>query len=144
MGNDKLLDKMVEYLQENVFNQLFEDEDKKILADFLDDEVGSYTLEAIPTELVYKPYRDGGYLEQRVFQFGSREYYDDSDNQNIDNLAFYDDIEKIIRENNKQHIWPDIKGIQEIECLNNGAIQNEEEGKAKYVIQIRILILKEA
>lgn len=143
MDRETLLDKMVEYLQEQVFNQIFNDEDKKILADFLDDEVGSYTLEVIPTELLYRTYRDGGYIEQRVFQFGSREYYDDSNNQNIDNLAFYDKIVEIIRNNNKQHVLPDIEGIQEIECLNNGAIQNEEEGKAKYVIQIRILILKE-
>ena len=143
MENDTLLDMMVEYMQDDVFNQIL-DENTKILADFLDDEVGSYTLEVLPTDLIYKPYRDGGYIEQRVFQFGSREYYDDSDKQNIDNLAFYDEIIKIIRNNNKQHILPNIEGIQAIECLNNGAIQNEEEGKAKYAIQIRILILKEA
>ena len=143
MENDTLLDMMVEYMQDNVFTQI-SNGNRKILADFLDDEVGSYTLEVLPTDLIYKSYRDGGYIEQRVFQFGSREYYDDSDKQNIDNLAFYDEIIKTIRENNKEHILPNIEGIQAIECLNNGAIQNEEHGKAKYAIQIRILILKEA
>ena len=41
-------------------------------------------------------------------------------------------------QNNKHHILPDIKGIQSIECLSNGTIQDVQKGTAKYVIQMRI------
>ena len=65
-----------------------------ILADFLGDEATSYTIEPIPVEPVLRQYRDGGSLNQYVFQFGSREFYDNSVAQNISNLGFYERYSK--------------------------------------------------
>ena len=115
-----------------------------ILADFLGDEATSYTIEPIPVEPVLKPYSDGGSLNQYVFQFGSREYYDNSVAQNINNLGFYERFQEEIETNNKNGVLPNIKGIQSIECLNNGTIQDVQNGTAKYVIQMRITYEKEA
>lgn len=115
-----------------------------ILADFLGDEATSYTIEPIPVEPKIRPYRDGGSLNQYVFQFGSREFYDNSVAQNINNLGFYERFQEEIETNNKNGVLPDIKGIQSIECLNNGTIQDVQNGTAKYVIQMRITYEKEA
>ena len=115
-----------------------------ILADFLGDEATSYTIEPIPVEPVLRQYRDGGSLNQYVFQFGSREFYDNSVAQNINNLGFYEKFQEEIETNNKNGVLPDIKGIQNIECLNNGTIQDVQNGTAKYVIQMRITYEKEA
>lgn len=115
-----------------------------ILADFLDDDAISYSIEPIPVEPVLRPYRDGGSLNQYVFQFGSREFYDNSVAQNIHNLGFYERFQEEIETNNKNGVLPDIKGIQSIECLNNGTIQDVQNGTAKYVIQMRITYEKEA
>ena len=115
-----------------------------ILADFLGDEATSYTIEPIPVEPKLRPYRDGGSLNQYVFQFGSREFYDNSVTQNINNLGFYERFQEEIETNNKNGVLPDIKGIQSIECLNNGTIQDAQNGTAKYVIQMRITYEKEA
>ena len=115
-----------------------------ILADFLGDEATSYTIEPIPVEQVLRPYSDGGSLNQYVFQFGSREFYDNSVAQNINNLGFYERFQEEIETNNKNGVLPDIKGIQSIECLNNGTIQDVQNGTAKYVIQMRITYEKEA
>lgn len=115
-----------------------------ILADFLGDEATSYTIEPIPVEPKLRPYRDGGSLNQYVFQFGSREFYDNSVAQNINNLGFYERFQKEIETNNKNGVLPDIKGIQSIECLDNGTIQDVQNGTAKYVIQMRITYEKEA
>lgn len=115
-----------------------------ILADFLDDEATSYTIESIPVEPKLRQYRDGGSLNQYVFQFGSREFYDNSVAQNINNLGFYERFQEEIETNNKNGVLPDIKGIQSIECLNNGTIQDVQNGTAKYVIQMRITYEKEA
>lgn len=115
-----------------------------ILADFLDDEATSYTIESIPVEPKLRQYRDGGSLNQYVFQFGSREFYDNSVAQNINNLGFYERFQEEIETNNKNGVLPDIKGIQSIECLNNCTIQDVQNGTAKYVIQMRITYEKEA
>lgn len=115
-----------------------------ILVDFLGEDATSYSIEPIPVEPKLKSYTDGGSLNQYVFQFGSREFYDNSVAQNIDNLGFYEKFQNEIETNNKNGVLPDITGIQSIECLNNGTIQDVQSGTAKYVIQMRITYEKEA
>ena len=115
-----------------------------ILVDFLGEDATSYSIEPIPVEPVLKSYADGGSLRQYVFQFGSREFYDNSVAQNINNLGFYEKFQEEIETNNKNGVLPEIIGIQSIECLNNGTIQDVQSGTAKYVIQMRITYEKEA
>lgn len=115
-----------------------------ILVDFLGEDATSYSIEPIPVEPVLRQYKDGGSLNQFVFQFGSREFYDNSVAQNINNLGFYEKFQEEIETNNKNGVLPEIKGIQSIECLNNGTIQDVQSGTAKYVIQMRITYEKEA
>lgn len=136
-----MVDKIREYFLKNV---TLAKEFDNILADFLDDDATSYSIEPIPVEPKIRPYRDGGSLNQYVFQFGSREFYDKSVAQNINNLGFYERFQEEIETNNKNGVLPDIKGIQSIECLNNGTIQDVQNGTAKYVIQMRITYEKEA
>lgn len=134
-----MVEKIREYFLKHV---TLAKEFNNILADFLEDEATTYTIEPVPVEPVLKPYKDGGALKQFVFHFGSREYYDNSDKQNIENLDFYERFQEEIESNNRKKILPDIEGIQEIECLSNGTIQDVQNGTAKYVIQMRITYLK--
>lgn len=135
---------MIEELKKYFLNEVtLAEEFKNILADFLGDEATDYVIEPIPIEPVLKQYADGSYLGQLTFQFGSREYYDDSNDQNIENLDFYERFQAEIESNNRNHILPNIDGIQSIECLSNGTIQDVQKGTAKYVIQMRITYLKE-
>ena len=135
---------MIEKIREYFLNEVRLVEDfKNILADYLEEDATSYVIEPIPVESVLKQYSDGGSLNQFVFQFGSREYYDSSETQNIENLDFYERFKNELEANNNNGILPDIKGIQSIECLNNGTIQNVQEGTAKYVIQMRITYLRD-
>lgn len=135
---------MIEKLKEYFLNKVtLAEEFKNILADFLGEEATDYTIEPIPIEPKERPYRDGGYLGQLTFNFGSREYYDDSNKQNIENLDFYERFYNEIEYNNRHRILPDIEGIQSIECLSNGTIQDVQKGTAKYVIQMKITYLKE-
>lgn len=134
-----MVEKIREYFLKHV---TLAKEFNNILIDFLEDEATTYTIEPVPVEPVLKPYKDGGALKQFVFQFGSREYYDNSDKQNIENLDFYERFQEEIESNNRKKILPDIEGIQEIECLSNGTIQDVQNGTAKYVVQMRITYLK--
>lgn len=111
---------------------------ENILIDFLDKEAITYTIEPIPVDYVVTNYTDGSSLRQFVFQFSSREYYDESVAQQISNLGFYEKFQNEIEKNNNSRILPDIDGIQTIECLNYGTIQDTQSGTAKYGIQMRI------
>ncbi len=134
-----MVEKLREYFIEHI---TLAEEFKNILADFLGDDATDYTIETIPIEPILKQYADGSYLGQLTFQFCSREYYDDSNDQNIDNLDFYEKFQQEIEYNNEHGILPDIDGIQSIECLSNGTIQDIENKTAKYVIQMRITYFK--
>ena len=136
-----MIEKIRDYFKKNV---TLAEEFDNILVDFLGEDATSYSIEPIPVEPVLRPYRDGGSLNQYVFQFGSREFYDNSVAQNIHNLGFYERFQEEIETNNKNGVLPDVKGIQSIECLNNGTIQDVQNGTAKYVIQMRITYEKEA
>lgn len=130
-----MLEKIRDYFEEHV---TLAEEFNDILVDFLGEEATSYSIEPIPTENILRPYTDGSALYQLVFQFGSKEFYDESLNQNIENINFYERLQQEIDENNRKGILPDINGIQSIECLNNGTIQDIQNGTAKYGIQMRI------
>ena len=136
-----MIEKIRDYFKENV---TLAEEFDNILVDFLGEDATSYSIEPIPVEPVLRQYRDGGSLNQYVFQFGSREFYDNSVAQNINNLGFYEKFQEEIETNNKNGVLPEITGIQSIECLNNGTIQDVQSGTAKYVIQMRITYEKEA
>lgn len=135
-----MIDKIKDYFLNKV---TLAEEFKSILADFLGEDATDYVIEPISIEPRLRQYADGSYLGQLTFNFGSREYYDNSKTQNIENLDFYEKFYNEIEENNKKRILPDIEGIQSIECLGNGTIQDVEKGTAKYVIPMRITYLKE-
>ena len=136
-----MIEKIRDYFKSKV---TLAEEFDNILVDFLGEDATSYSIEPIPVEPKLKPYTDGGSLNQYVFQFGSREFYDNSVAQNINNLGFYEKFQEEIETNNKNGVLPEITGIQSIECLNNGTIQDVQSGTEKYVIQMRITYEKEA
>jgi len=51
----------------------------------------------------------------------------------------YEKIEKL----NKERTLPNIKGIDKIKCLDNGAIQSATPNTARYSILMQILYYKE-
>lgn len=135
-----MIEKIKEYFLEHI--QLAQ-EFENILVDFIGDEAITYTIEPIPVEPVIRPYTDGSSLRQYVFQFGSREYYDNGVAQNIENLDFYERFKNEIETKNRNGVLPDVEGIQSIECLTDGTIQDVQNGTAKYIIQMRITYIKE-
>ena len=100
-----MIEKIRDYFKEHV---TLAEEFDNILVDFLGDEATTYTIEPVPVEPILKQYVDGGSLRHYVFQFGSREFYDNSVAQNIENLEFYERFQEEIETNNKNGVWPDI------------------------------------
>ena len=134
---------MISKIRQYFFELGIIDENSNINVDFLSNEPIQYVIEPIPVEPIIKPYKDGGTLRQFVFQFGSREYFGADVIQNMKNTEFYEDFSALIEDNNKKGVLPKIDGIQSIECLNNGTINEDNTDNAKYVIQMRITYYKD-
>ena len=133
---------MISKIRQYFFDLGIIDENSNINVDFLSNKPIEYVIEPIPMEPIIKPYKDGGSLRQFVFQFGSREYFGADVIQNMKNTEFYEDFSELIEDNNKKGVLPKIDGIQSIECLNNGTINEDNTDNAKYVIQMRITYYK--
>ena len=134
---------MISKLRQYFFDLGIIDENSNINVDFLSNEPIEYVIEPIPVEPVIRQYADGSSLRQFVFQFGSREYFGADVIQNMKNTEFYEDFSELIEDNNRKGVLPKINGIQSIECLNNGTINEDNTDNAKYVIQMRITYYKD-
>lgn len=134
---------MIDKLRNYFFQLGIIDENSNINVDFLSNEPIEYVIEPIPVEPIIKPYKDGGSLRQFVFQFGSREYFGADVVQNMANTEFYENFSALIEDNNRKGVLPKIDGIQSIECLSNGTINEDNTNNAKYVIQMRITYYKD-
>ena len=134
---------MIDKLRKYFFELGIIDENSNINVDFLSNEPIQYVIEPIPVEPIIKPYKDGGSLRQFVFQFGSREYFGADVVQNMANTEFYEEFSALIEDNNRKGVLPEIDGIQSIECLSNGTINEDNTDNAKYVIQMRITYYKD-
>lgn len=130
----------------SAIREYFEKQDilnnKKVNIDFIKNNTNEYVIEPIPIEPIYRQYTDGRAIRQYVFQFSSLNYLTSEVVNNLLNSEFYESFSKVIEENNNKKILPKVDGIQSIECLNIGTIENEQENKAKYSIQMRILYYK--
>ena len=133
---------MISKIRQYFFNLGIIDGNSNINVDFLSNEPIEYVIEPIPVEPVIRQYAYGSSLRQFVFQFGSREYFGADVIQNMKNTEFYEDFSELIEDNNRKGVLPKINGIQSIECLNNGTINEDNTDNAKYVIQMRITYYK--
>ena len=134
---------MISKIRQYFFDLGIIDENSNINVDFLSNKPIEYVIEPIPMEPVIRQYADGSSLRQFVFQFGSREYFGADVIQNMRNTEFYEDFSELIEDNNRKGVLPKINGIQSIECLNNGTINEDNTDNAKYVIQMRITYYKD-
>ena len=114
------------------------DESCRINVDFLGEEPPEFSIVPIAVDPILKKYIDGSSLRQYQFQLISCNYYGADVMQNIANSTFYENLYNLIEKNNDAGILPKIKGIESIECLNNGAILDVTTNTARYSIQMKI------
>lgn len=133
---DYRITKLRNYLFE-VINTLIEDRNYQINADFLGD-VGDFSLDKIPTASTVQKWVVGVEIHRDVYSFRSRKFYSQDTMNNLNNIGFFEDFEKAIKDNNKKGVLPSIDGIEKIECLNCGTINNVNGTEATFDIQIQI------
>lgn len=84
-----------------------------------------------------------GSERQFLFTFDSRLYWNEDIQNNIDNSKFFENIRTWLEKNNKNKIYPDIKGIYEIGAATNGYIFSTNANEAIYRIQCYLYYYKE-
>lgn len=122
----------------NCIKQLTEDNDYFINIDFLDNDENMYSINKIPTEPIVETWITGQTIKQDVYDFYSKKNYSSDLIENLDNIGFFEKFEKLIEDNNKNKIYPNINGIEKIECLNCGGLSTALPNQAIFSIQIRI------
>ena len=133
---DLRITKLREYLL-NIIKTL-NTEYQQINIDFLSNEPDNYSLDKIPVETEVTKWITGVTQYRDVFNFRSRMNYSADTISNIENIGFYETFEKIVENNNKNKILPDIEGINTIKCLNCGTMTYADTNTAEFSIQIQI------
>ena len=98
-----------------------------------------YTLGVSPSEIWHKKYVDGGGIKKLQFSFTSLEFYDGNPATQIANMEFYLELERWIESNNKNGIYPNVKGAQGVKVLSSGYMLFADETSARYQIQLEFL-----
>lgn len=134
---------MIEEIRKYLINNNIIDEQYRINVDFLGDNPTEFAIIPIKVNPIIKKHINGSSKRQFQFQLISCNYYGADVLQNMANSKFYENLYTLIEKNNSKRIFPNIDGIESIECLDNGAILDATTNTARYSIQMKITYLKQ-
>ena len=137
MADDNRISKIREYLF-SILDELLKSKEYSINANFLDNNIESYSLDKIPVESVTEGWIIGPVIKRDVYNFRSRKAYSQDIMNNLANIGFFETFENTIESNNKKGILPDIDGIESISCLNCGTLNTADTNEAEFDVQIEI------
>ena len=122
----------------SIIDTLLTDNKYQINANMLSSEPNNYSLDKIPTASTVEEWITGSRICRDVYSFRSRVGYSQDTINNLINVGFFEIFEKIISSNNEEGILPNIEGIQSIQCLNCGSMNNANTNTAEFDIQLQI------
>ena len=136
--NDLRISKLRTYLL-NVIDTMTSSNKYQINANMLSNKIDDYSLDKIPTNQEVEQWIIGTTINRDVYSFRSRKAYSQDTINNLKNIGFFEEFEKIIKSNNDKGILPEIEDIESIECLNCGTMLTNDDGNsAIFDIQIQI------
>ena len=109
-----------------------------INANMLSNKIDNYSLDKIPTDTTVQKWIIGTEVHRDLYSFRSRMNYSQDTINNLKNIGFFEDFERLINSNNKNGILPEIENIEKIECLNCGTLNYADTNTAEFDIQIQI------
>lgn len=115
----------------------------QINADMLSADANNYSLDKIPLASKVETWINGTKTYRDVYSFRSRCMYSQDAINNLKNIGFFEIFENVIETNNRKKVLPDIQGIDSIECLNCGSMNDADTNTAEFEIQIQIKYIKE-
>ena len=125
-----------------VLDDIRKDSNYQINADMLSNDIDNYSLDKIPVNAKVESWIIGPIICRDVFSFRSRVAYSQDVLNNLKNIGFFEKFEDKIKENNNNKILPNIEGVESIECLNCGTMNNADTNTAEFDIQLQITYRK--
>lgn len=121
-----------------VLDDLLKSNSYMLNVDFLDTDEEYYSINRIPTEPQVNHWIVGVNTHQEIYEFFSKKNYSADVLENLNNIGFFEKLEKKIFENNQNKILPEINGIKSIECLTCGALESTTPNESTFSLQIKI------
>lgn len=138
---DLRISKLREYLF-RVIDEILNNSTYQINADMLDDTPENFSLDKIPTVSTVERWIIGLETHRDVYNLRNRKAYSQDTINNLKNIGFFEKFEDKINSNNRKGILPDIEGIESIQCLNSGTLNNADTKTAEFDIQIQVTYKK--
>ena len=136
--NEYRISKLRLYLL-NVIDTMTQSNTYQINANMLSNKINDYSLDKIPTASEVEEWITGTTIYKDVYSFRSRKSYSQDTINNLRNIGFFEEFERIIKSNNDKGILPEIENVEEIKCLNCGTMaMNDDGNSAIFEIQIQI------
>lgn len=128
---------MIEQIRKYIATCPYLDEFTAVNVDYLVDKVTAYSVnEGVSYNPVISKDINGNEECQFQFTFDAKLYWNDEIANNIDNSKFFENFREWLRNNNKNKIFPQIKGIgiESISAVTNGYLFATNEDEAIYRI----------
>ena len=136
-----MIDKVREYMSKCPYL----DEYAELNVEYLVDKIKAYSInENAGYDPIISEDIIGNQERQFLFTLDSKLIWNEDNQNNIENSKSYENIRNWLEENNKNEIYPDIKGIYEIGATSNGYIFATNANEAIYRIQCYLKYFKEA
>jgi len=140
---DTRIYKIREYMI-GILDEILLDKDYQLNANFLAEDIDNFSLDKIPVDDNSESWIIPTKVCRDVYEFRSRNFYGADTMNNLSNIGFFEEFEKIIEQKNKEGKFPQIYGVEKIECLNCGALSSVNSADtAEFAVQIQITYLKE-
>lgn len=135
--DDLRITNLRKYLFE-IIDNILEDKNYQINTNMLSNDINNYSLDKIPTASTVEKWTIGIEIHKDIYSFRSRMSYTQDVLDNLNNVGFFEVFENTIYSNNKKGILPEIQGIESIECLNCGSMNDATTNTCEFDIQLQI------
>ena len=138
MNEDLRIQKIIDYVTD-LIKELNSDY-LQVNADWLGIEASNYSVDKVPVDSNMEKWIIPCFVKRDVYTLRTRENYSSDVINNLQNIGFFEKLERKINSNNSKGIRPKISGIESIECLTAGALNSVDPSlkTAEFSIQIQI------
>ena len=138
MNEDLRIQKIIDYITD-LIKELNSDY-LQVNADWLGIEVSNYSVDKVPVDSNMEKWIIPCFVKRDVYTLRTRENYSSDVINNLQNIGFFEKLERKINSNNSKGIRPKISGIESITCLTAGALNSVDPSlkTAEFSIQVQI------
>ena len=138
MNEDLRIQKIIDYVTD-LIKELNSDY-LQVNADWLGIEASNYSVDKVPVDSNMEKWIIPCSVKRDVYTLRTRENYSSDVINNLQNIGFFEKLERKINSNNSKGIRPKISGIESITCLTAGALNSVDPSlkTAEFSIQVQI------